>query len=117
MLIPKSKSKRRQFFIELNYLEKVKLEEARHLIAKGDISSVVRGIETLMQSHHTTSKKNAFSDSNSNFVLEDFHDSLEDEGYLVDYGKPSKQDFEIEDIEWDNVYRNAYSTRFEIEKD
>lgn len=114
MVIPKNKSKRRRMFIELNYLDKTSFEAAKDLIATGDIGNVILGIETLMQSHRTTSMKKAFND---NFVLEDFHDSLEDEGYLVDYGKPSKQDFEIEDIEWDNVYRNAYSTRFEIEKD
>ena len=59
MIIPKSKRKQRQFFIELNYLQKVDFEKAKHLINKGDISSVVRGVEVLMNKPRTTSKKNA----------------------------------------------------------
>ena len=43
--------------------------------------------------------------------LEDFHDSLEDEGYSIDYGTPSKQDFELEDEEWDATYQAAYGTK------
>lgn len=35
-----------------------------------------------MQSPRTTSMKKAF---NNNFALEDFHDSLIDEGYVEDY--------------------------------
>ena len=57
MVIPKSKRKQRQFFIELNYLQKVDFEKAKHLINKGDISSVVRGVEVLMNKPRTTSKK------------------------------------------------------------
>lgn len=151
MVIPKSKKKQRQFFIELNYLQKVDFEKAKRLIGKGDISSVVRGVEVLMNKPRTTSKKNTFSYHLDLWVetlhdktdvlleelrgktvkeigsfphpesitseekkdlwlatlpeeiridlsspLDDFHDSLEDEGYSVDYGTPSKQDFEIE---------------------
>lgn len=152
MIIPKSKRKQRKLFIELNYLQKVDFEKAKHLINKGDISSVVRGVEVLMNKPRATSKKNAFSyhldlwlealhdrtdvlleelrDKTIKEIgsfphpevltleekedlwldtlpeeirldlsspLEDFHDSLEDEGYPVDYGTPSKQDFEIEE--------------------
>ncbi len=43
--------------------------------------------------------------------LEDFHDSLEDEGHSIDYGTPSKQDFELEDEEWDATYQAAYGTK------
>lgn len=43
--------------------------------------------------------------------LEDFHDSLEDEGYSIDYDTPSKQDFELEDKEWDATYQAAYGTK------
>mgnify|MGYP001741624462 CR=1 FL=1 len=82
MIIPKSKSKRRKLFIELRYLDKTGFEAAKDLIASGDIGSVVLGIEALMQSHHTTSMEKAFND---NFVLEDFHDSLFDEGYVERY--------------------------------
>lgn len=94
MIIPKNKSKRRKMFIELNYLDKTSFEAAKDLIATGDIGSVILGIETLMQSPCTTSMKKAF---NNNFALEDFHDSLEDEGYPINYGTPSKQDFEVEE--------------------
>ena len=59
MVIPKSKRKQRQFFIELNYLQKVDFEKAKRLINKGDINSVVRGVEVLMNKPRTTSKKNA----------------------------------------------------------
>lgn len=152
MVIPKSKKKQRQFFIELNYLQKVDFEKAKRLINKGDISSVVRGVEVLMNKPRTTSKKNAFSYHLDLWVktlhdktdvlleelrgktvkeigsfphpealtseekkdlwlatlpeeiridlsspLDDFHDSLEDEGYPIDYGTPSKQDFEVEE--------------------
>lgn len=82
MVIPKNKNKRRKMFIELNYLDKAGIEAAKDLIATGDIGNVVLGIEALMQSHHTTSMKKAFND---NFVLEDFHDSLFDEGYVERY--------------------------------
>jgi hypothetical protein len=82
MIIPKNKSKRRKMFIELNYLDKTSFEAARNLINSGDIGSVILGIETLMQSPRTTSMKKAF---NNNFALEDFHDSLIDEGYVEDY--------------------------------
>lgn len=82
MIIPKNKSKRRKMFIELNYLDKTSFEEAKNLINSGDIGSVILGIETLMQSPRTTSMKKAF---NNNFALDDFHDSLFDEGYVEDY--------------------------------
>jgi hypothetical protein len=94
MIIPKSKRKRRRMFIELNYLDKTSFEAAKDLIATGDIGNVILGIETLMQSPRTTSMKKAFD---NNFALDDFHDDLEDEGYSIDYGTPSKQDFEIEE--------------------
>lgn len=152
MVIPKSKKKQRQFFIELNYLQKVDFEKAKRLINKGDISSVVRGVEVLMNKPRSTSKKNAFSYHLDLWVetlhdktdvlleelrgktikeigsfphqevltseekkdlwlatlpeeiridlsspLDDFHDSLEDEGYSINYGTPSKQDFEVEE--------------------
>lgn len=152
MVIPKSKKKQRQFFIELNYLHKLDFEKAKRLINKGDISSVVRGVEVLMNKPRSTSKKNAFSYHLDLWVetlhdktdalleelhgktvkeigsfphpesitseekkdlwlatlpeeiridlsspLDDFHDSLEDEGYPIDYGTPSKQDFEVEE--------------------
>ncbi len=82
MVIPKNKSKRRKMFIELNYLDKTSFEAAKDLIDSGDIGSVILGIETLMQSPRTTSMKKAF---NNNFALDDFHDSLFDEGYVEDY--------------------------------
>lgn len=82
MVIPKNKSKRRKMFIELNYLDKTSFEAAKDLIASGDIGSVILGIETLMQSPRTTSMKKAF---NNNFALEDFHDSLIDDGFVEDY--------------------------------
>lgn len=82
MVIPKNKNKRRKLFIELNYLDKTSFEAAKDLIASGDIGSVILGIETLMQSPRTTSMKKAFD---NNFALEDFHDSLIDEGYVEDY--------------------------------
>lgn len=152
MVIPKSKKKQRQFFIELNYLQKLDFEEAKRLIGKGDISSVVRGVEVLMNKPRNTSMKNAFSYHLDSWLdalhdrtdvlleelrgktlkeigsfphpealtseekkdlwldtlpeeirielsspLDDFHDSLEDEGYPIDYGTPSKQDFEVEE--------------------
>lgn len=172
MVIPKSKKKQRRFFIELNYLQKVDFEKAKHLINKGDISSVVRGVEVLMNKPRTTSMKNAIHYHLDSWLealhdrtdvlleelrdktikeigsfphpealtseekkdlwlatlpeeiridlsspLDDFHDSLEDEGYPIDYGTPSKQDFELEDEEWDAVYRDAYNTKLEVEKD
>lgn len=49
MSFPKNKSKRRKFFIELNYLEKVNIKEADRLIASGYIGSVIRGIDGLMR--------------------------------------------------------------------
>ena len=49
MLLPKNKSKKRKFFIELNYLEKVDIKEADRLIASGDIGNVIRGVEILMR--------------------------------------------------------------------
>lgn len=49
MVIPKSKRKQRQFFIELNYLQKVDIKEADRLIASGDIGNVIRCIERLMR--------------------------------------------------------------------
>ena len=108
MIIPKNKNKRRKLFIELNYLDKASFDAAKDLIASGDIGSVILGIETLMQSPRTTSMKKVFD---NNFALEDFHDSLEDEGYSIDYGTPSKQDFELEDEEWDATYQAAYGTK------
>ena len=57
MVIPKSKKKQRRFFIELNYLQKVDFEKAKHLINKGDISSVVRGVEVLMRSPYAPERK------------------------------------------------------------
>lgn len=166
MVIPKSKRKQRQFFIELNYLQKVDFEKAKRLINKGDISSVVRGVEVLMNKPRTTSKKNVIHYHLDSWLealhdradvlleelrdktikeigsfphpevltleekedlwlktlpeeirldlsspLEDFHDSLEDEGHSIDYGTPSKQDFELEDEEWDATYQAAYGTK------
>lgn len=135
MLLPKNKSKKRKFFIELNYLDKVDIKEADRLIASGDIGNAIRCIERFMRKRVTQGIKilakrapSIKNDDNwrewvnkhlewinkhqykkrsliilnpnpnpNNFVLEDFHDSLEDEGYPVDYGTPSKQDFEIEE--------------------
>ena len=82
MKIPKNRKKIQKLFIELNYLDKTSFEAAKDLIATGDIGSVILGIETLMQSPRTISMKKAF---NNNFALEDFHDSLIDEGYVEDY--------------------------------
>ena len=82
MVIPKNKSKRRKMFIELNYLDKTSFDAAKDLIATGDIGSVILGIERLMQSPRTTSMKKAFDNY---FALDDFHDSLFDEGYIEDY--------------------------------
>lgn len=62
MVIPKSKKKQRQFFIELNYLEKVNIKEADRLIASGYIGSVMRGIEILMRSPHITGERKGFTD-------------------------------------------------------
>lgn len=149
MVIPKSKRKQRQFFIELNYLEKVNIKEADRLIASGYIGSVIRGIDGLIRQHGTRGikilAKRAPSIKNddilskwfnkhrewvwvnkhqyktrplielnpnpNNFAVEDFHDSLEDEGCSIGYGNPSKQDFELEDEEWDATYQAAYGTK------
>lgn len=108
MKIPKSKNKRRRMFIELRCLEKKADELTKSLIASGDVGSVILGIETLMESPRITTMEKAFND---NSALEDFHDSLEDEGYPIDYGTPSKQDFELEDKEWDATYKAAYGTK------
>lgn len=108
MVIPKSKNKRRRLFIELRCLEKRADKLAKSLIASGDVGSVILGIETLMQSPRITSMKKTFD---NNLVSEDFYDSLEDEGYPIDYGTPSKQDFELEDKEWDATYKAAYGTK------
>lgn len=82
MVIPKSKKKLRKMFIELKYLDKTSFDAAKDLIATGDIGNVILGIERLMQSPRTTSMKKAFD---NNFALDDFHDSLFDEGYTEDY--------------------------------
>lgn len=147
MVIPKSKKKQRQFFIELNYLEKVNIKEADRLIASGYIGSVIRVIDGLIRQHGTQGIKilakrapSIKNDDNwcewvnkhlewvnkhqykkrslivinlspNNSTLEDFHDSLEDEGYSIDYGTPSKQDFELEDEEWDATYQAAYGKK------
>lgn len=42
------------------------------------------------------------------FAPDSFHDSLEDEGYDIDYGDPVKQDFEFEEDYDVSVNENSY---------